>query len=179
MLTLYASPRTTGRGHRAKSLTEASVSAVSRCRADRCVTNDVPCASSRRDRIPRSSCGPSALREATKHGRRLDLRSLSIFCSRCDGRAAELLRAPIDHARRSLTCQCAVDHWTGESRDVDLLIRTGGEQRLSDFLLWECAYAELYFTDAGGRFFTADLDHAVKAFHSRERGSHRSRSAAG
>ena len=30
--------------------------------------------------------------------------------------------------------------------DVDLLIRTGGEQRLSDFLLWECAYAELVFT---------------------------------
>ena len=31
--------------------------------------------------------------------------------------------------------------------EVDLLIRTGGERRLSDFLLWECAYAELYFTD--------------------------------
>src|SRR5207247_1576440 len=31
--------------------------------------------------------------------------------------------------------------------DVDLLIRTGGEQRLSDFLLWECAYAELYFSE--------------------------------
>jgi undecaprenyl diphosphate synthase len=30
---------------------------------------------------------------------------------------------------------------------VDLLIRTGGERRLSDFLLWECAYAELYFTE--------------------------------
>jgi len=34
----------------------------------------------------------------------------------------------------------------GPTPDVDLLIRTGGEQRLSDFLLWECAYAELYFT---------------------------------
>ena len=33
-----------------------------------------------------------------------------------------------------------------DSPDVDLLIRTGGEQRLSDFLLWESAYAELYFT---------------------------------
>ncbi len=30
---------------------------------------------------------------------------------------------------------------------MDLLIRTGGEQRLSDFLLWECAYAELHFTE--------------------------------
>ena len=36
---------------------------------------------------------------------------------------------------------------TGESGDVDLLIRTGGEKRLSDFLLWECAYAELFFSD--------------------------------
>jgi undecaprenyl diphosphate synthase len=36
---------------------------------------------------------------------------------------------------------------TGENGDVDLLIRTGGEKRLSEFLLWECAYAELFFTD--------------------------------
>lgn len=40
-----------------------------------------------------------------------------------------------------------VDHCVVPVREVDLLIRTGGEQRLSDFLLWECAYAELYFTD--------------------------------
>ena len=40
-----------------------------------------------------------------------------------------------------------VDHSVSETGAVDLLIRTGGEQRLSDFLLWDCAYAELYFTD--------------------------------
>src|SRR5258708_3376815 len=40
-----------------------------------------------------------------------------------------------------------VDHSTTVTPDVDLLIRTGGEKRLSDFLLWECAYAELYFVD--------------------------------
>jgi undecaprenyl diphosphate synthase len=40
-----------------------------------------------------------------------------------------------------------VDHSTQQPADVDLLIRTGGEKRLSDFLLWECAYAELHFTD--------------------------------
>jgi undecaprenyl diphosphate synthase len=39
------------------------------------------------------------------------------------------------------------DHAAAPAPDVDLLIRTGGEKRLSDFLLWECAYAELYFTD--------------------------------
>jgi undecaprenyl diphosphate synthase len=40
-----------------------------------------------------------------------------------------------------------VDHSSPPAGEVDLLIRTGGEQRLSDFLLWECAYAELHFTD--------------------------------
>ena len=73
--------------------------------------------------------------------------------------------------RESLSrAMCKVDHWDGECRDVDLLIRTGGEQRLSDFLLWECAYAELYFTDRRWPDFTAaDLQSAVNEFHSRER----------
>jgi undecaprenyl diphosphate synthase len=54
--------------------------------------------------------------------------------------------------------------------DVDLLIRTGGEQRLSDFLLWECAYAELVFTDRMWPDFTgADLAEAVREFYRRER----------
>ncbi len=54
--------------------------------------------------------------------------------------------------------------------DVDLLIRTGGERRLSDFLLWECAYAELWFSDVMWPAFTAqDLGAAVSDFHSRER----------
>ena len=56
------------------------------------------------------------------------------------------------------------------TRDVDLLIRTGGEQRLSDFLLWESAYAELYFTDVLWPDFTgADLASAVQAFAARDR----------
>ncbi len=54
--------------------------------------------------------------------------------------------------------------------DVDLLVRTGGEQRLSDFMLWESAYAELYFTSVLWPDFTgADLDQALKEFHSRDR----------
>jgi undecaprenyl diphosphate synthase len=53
---------------------------------------------------------------------------------------------------------------------VDLLIRTGGEQRLSDFLLWECAYAELWFSDTMWPDFTpAALGAAVAAFRQRER----------
>lgn len=54
--------------------------------------------------------------------------------------------------------------------DVDLLIRTGGEQRLSDFLLWECAYAELVFTSRlWPDFDESDLAAAVRDFEGRER----------
>jgi undecaprenyl diphosphate synthase len=61
-------------------------------------------------------------------------------------------------------------HAPSGTRDVDLLIRTGGEQRLSDFLLWESAYAELYFTDvAWPDFNEADLASAVQAFAARDR----------
>jgi undecaprenyl diphosphate synthase len=54
--------------------------------------------------------------------------------------------------------------------DVDLLIRTGGEQRLSDFLLWESAYAELYFTEiAWPDFDGVALTAAVAEFGRRQR----------
>jgi undecaprenyl diphosphate synthase len=59
---------------------------------------------------------------------------------------------------------------TAQSGDVDLLIRSGGEKRLSDFLLWECAYAEFYFTDRmWPEFDAADLDEALREFGHRER----------
>ena len=58
----------------------------------------------------------------------------------------------------------------GGSTEVDLLIRTGGEQRLSDFLLWECAFAEFVFLQKRWPDFTAaDLEAAVKEFDKRER----------
>lgn len=54
--------------------------------------------------------------------------------------------------------------------DVDLLIRTGGEQRLSDFLLWECAYAELLFVPQYWPDFSGeDLAAAVSEFARRDR----------
>ncbi len=54
--------------------------------------------------------------------------------------------------------------------DVDLLVRTGGERRLSDFLLWESAYAELWFTDTPWPDFTReDLARAIQEFARRER----------
>jgi Putative undecaprenyl diphosphate synthase len=57
-----------------------------------------------------------------------------------------------------------------DTPDVDLLIRTGGEQRLSDFLLWECAYAELWFTATPWPAFTTrELGRAIADFRLRER----------
>ena len=54
--------------------------------------------------------------------------------------------------------------------DVDLLIRTSGERRLSDFLLWESAYAELLFTERlWPDFDEQDLAQAVAEFHRRDR----------
>ena len=59
---------------------------------------------------------------------------------------------------------------SGDSGGVDLLIRTGGEKRLSDFLLWESAYAELYFTDVmWPDFGEVGLDAALEEFNRRER----------
>jgi len=63
-----------------------------------------------------------------------------------------------------------VNSCPGGVPDVDLLVRTGGEQRLSDFLLWECAYAELVFSRRmWPDFADADFDAAVDEFRSRDR----------
>ncbi|HUL49269.1 MAG TPA: polyprenyl diphosphate synthase [Gemmatimonadales bacterium] len=80
-------------------------------------------------------------------------------------------------AGRKLHFRLAIDYSSRESitagrllPDVDLLIRTGGEQRLSDFLLWESAYAELYFTERmWPEFGPPDLAQAVAEFQARER----------
>jgi len=58
-----------------------------------------------------------------------------------------LQAAPSGLAEDFLRVLAAVDHSQPAAPAVDLLIRTGGERRLSDFLLWECAYAELCFLD--------------------------------
>jgi undecaprenyl diphosphate synthase len=63
-----------------------------------------------------------------------------------------------------------VEHSVPDTGPVDLLIRTGGEQRLSDFLLWDCAYAELYFTDRlWPDFGEAELRAALADYARRQR----------
>lgn len=60
--------------------------------------------------------------------------------------------------------------WTAELPDPDLVIRTSGEQRISNFFLWQAAYAELVFLDTlWPDFSKADLDHAIREFRRRER----------
>lgn len=58
--------------------------------------------------------------------------------------------------------------WSHDMPDVDLMIRTGGNHRLSNFLLWRCAYAELYFTDTYWPGFTAEeLDSILQNYYHR------------
>ena len=60
--------------------------------------------------------------------------------------------------------------YTAHSGDPDLIIRTGGDLRISNFLLWQAAYAELYFTDVLWPDFTPErLDEAIADFYTRKR----------
>lgn len=59
---------------------------------------------------------------------------------------------------------------TAEVPDPDLLIRTSGEQRLSNYLLWQLAYTEFYFTEVPWPAFTKEeLQKAIEKFNSRDR----------
>lgn len=123
----------------------------------------------RRDRLPAGLAEEIARAEAaTAHGTRLHLRIAVDYSARAAIlAAAEALRGA-DGAAPDAFCRLV----TGEPEppDVDLLIRTSGEQRLSDFLLWESAYAELVFTERMWPDFGADdLAEALAAFRRRER----------
>ncbi len=139
----------------------------------RCVENGIRLSVvGRRDRLPeplvRSIEGAE---RATEEGREMRLRlaidysardAILRAAARCAGREAER-----DEFARLLGGAL------GEAEpvaDVDLLVRTGGEQRLSDFLLWESAYAELYFTPRMWPDFDgASLAEAIAEFHRRDR----------
>lgn len=101
----------------------------------------------RRDRLPRPLAAAVARAERrTAGGRALDL------------------RIAIDYSAREAIARGQI------GPDVDLVVRTGGERRLSDFLLWESAYAELYFTPrAWPDFGREDLEAAIADFRGRTR----------
>ncbi|MHB2156535.1 di-trans,poly-cis-decaprenylcistransferase [Calditrichota bacterium GD2] len=110
--------------------------------------------------------------EKTKLGTNLHLRLAIDYSSReVLMRAAQMAADDQNLTREKFSQYLArAMHSDDAAPDVDLLIRTGGEQRLSDFLLWECAYAEFYFTPVMWPDFSEEeLARAVDEFKSRER----------
>jgi undecaprenyl diphosphate synthase len=144
-----------------------------RAETDRCVEHGVRLeVIGRRDRLdPRLRSRIVATERATMAGTRLHLRVALDYSSR-DAilRAAQCLRADAAPTREVFGRLLAiVDHGTPVP-PLDLLIRTGGERRLSDFMLWEAAYAELRFVELmWPEFGAAELAAAVRDFADRER----------
>lgn len=124
----------------------------------------------RRDRLPASLREAVEVAEAaTQQCRGLRLRLAVDYSSRdAIVRAACRMYLAREVSRDAFARQLTNGHSVTPA--VDLLIRTGGEQRLSDFLLWECAYAELVFTRRMWPDFGAeDLAAAVAEFRARQR----------
>jgi undecaprenyl diphosphate synthase len=125
----------------------------------------------RRDRLSRSLRDAiEGAEAATASGRELHLRFAVDYSGRdAIFRAAKRFYKATELSPASFAAVLAEVNHDG-AQDVDLLIRTGGEQRLSDFLLWESAYAELYFTPRMWPEFTGhDLAAALEEFRARER----------
>ena len=119
----------------------------------------------RRDRLdPRVAAAVGRAEHTTQSGRRLHLRIAVDYSSR-DALLAAARACADDGAWSRDAFSRALD-----SPDVDLLIRTSGEQRISDFLLWECAYAEFVFLSCLWPDFSAEhLADAVRIYRSRDR----------
>jgi undecaprenyl diphosphate synthase len=140
----------------------------------RCLQNGVRLSViGRRDRLPAEVVTAiSESERSTAAGHSLHLRLAIDYSARDAILRAASLAGPRDELSRDRFAHLLAHatHATHAVADVDLLVRTGGEQRLSDFLLWECAYAELVFAPQLWPDFTpADLSAAIDAFHGRQR----------
>ncbi len=135
-----------------------------------CIANDVRVeVIGRRDRLPKMvrCCIKEAIQKTHKGQRVLRValdysarESLLQAAHRCQGESEAEFSRLIGE----------VQHSGGPDTGVDLLIRTGKEQRLSDFLLWECAFAELYFPDVYWPDFSLqEFQSAIRWFESRGR----------
>jgi undecaprenyl diphosphate synthase len=136
----------------------------------RCIENGIRVSViGRRDRLPAMLLPEiEATEQATRSCTNLHLR-IAVDYSARDSivRGAGLMKEP---SREEFARALGEAMGCGDAPDVDLLIRTGGEQRLSDFLLWECAYAEFHFTPGmWPDFQAADLEAALNDFRSRQR----------
>jgi undecaprenyl diphosphate synthase len=134
-----------------------------RAECDRLVTEGIRASViGRRDRIPATlRRAIDDLESRTAAGRRMALRIALDYSSReaiANGLTGPAVRLPQTAGRPTIL------------PPVDLLVRTGGERRLSDFLLWECAYAELHFLDVlFPDLAAADIDRALEEFAARDR----------
>jgi undecaprenyl diphosphate synthase len=125
----------------------------------------------RRDRLPDDLRRAIARAEtASASGERLDLNIAIDYSSRDAIANAAAGWLAEDSPSRTAFGRLLAWQGCGTASDVDLLIRSGGEKRLSDFLLWESAYAELRFVDTMWPEFGADdLAAAIADFRGRER----------
>lgn len=133
---------------------------------DRCLTEGIRLSViGRRDRLPALLRKRIVLTEqATATQSRLKLRIAMDYSSRY-----EILSA-IEKTGGEMNLEAVSRALHGDAPPVDLIIRTGREQRLSDFLLWEAAYAELYFLDRmWPDFEREDFIRAVESFKGRQR----------
>ncbi|NIM50537.1 MAG: di-trans,poly-cis-decaprenylcistransferase [Gemmatimonadales bacterium] len=129
----------------------------------------------RRDRIPKSALAElKKTEQATARGRRLHLRLAIDYSARwAISEATKRLARRVEQGRldcKAISCDTLRRAIANGVPDPDLIIRTAGEQRLSDFLLWEAAYAELYFTSVlWPDFRRGELALALSEFQQRER----------
>jgi undecaprenyl diphosphate synthase len=106
-------------------------------------------------------CGRMLLNVAANYGGRWDIVQAARAAAR-DVAEGRLDIASLDEARFST--------YLAEPLDVDLMIRTGGEKRISNFLMWQASYSELFFSDTLWPDYGADdLDAAIRFFQGRER----------
>ncbi|HEY6946989.1 MAG TPA: polyprenyl diphosphate synthase [Candidatus Acidoferrum sp.] len=125
----------------------------------------------RRDRVPGTLRQAIADSEAaTARGTRLHLRLAIDYSAREAIFHAACRFYKVTELSPEAFSRVLAEVYRGGSTEVDLLIRTGGEQRLSDFLLWECAFAEFVFVRKAWPDFTVpDLEAALQDFAHRER----------
>jgi undecaprenyl diphosphate synthase len=128
----------------------------------------------RRDRLPWVQREALArIETATANGQRLHIRIAVDYSARAAIEDAAARWTPAAQAQDPGAFGRLVAQSTrGDDAEVDLIIRTGGDQRLSDFMLWESAFAELWFTERMWPDFDGDdLRRALADFHQRERTS--------
>lgn len=140
---------------------------------EQCVANGVRLTIlGRRDRLaPELVHTIEGAEAATRHGRSLHVRVAVDYSGRDAILRAAQAAHPGELTREGFGAALArVDHDLGDALPVDLLVRTGGEHRLSDFLLWECAYAELAFVPVlWPEFDAAQFDLVLEDFARRQR----------